>query len=490
MKRSSLEIIAICICYLALIAGGFACFLWTLLTLIGILKGESGVGVVFLYAVLAAGFAYLPYRGLVHFRIMKRYKISDLFRRKAKVKPVYYDEENSAYPEPLKKKYHPGEVGYSFPIKSGSCTILPGRIMKLSGTGTLIKEQGTNTYAAYSKLPARILIRGFDHIEKGAFEFFTDCEEVFFDVPFVKIDSLAFAHCYKLSKITFKGECDVADDAFADTPYLAETAGIPYVPEYVKGEYIVKGEYGSLFLAEIRYSIASYRNIGAFKLFPANDGRNYVFNIDTIRKGAKAKEPAMLYLFAELMNYSYVESKNKHLANFTKQELAVPVRDWYLLAAANGSPHAQLWCIYCMERGIEGFEKDPAQAKQILAQFRENLQDVDLTELAFFDLEISSLSAQIDDAGRFEDLYTSINCSTSEFWRQVPGVSQARSRDVMRAVAFSAAVLGLTYAPQEEMMNSANNEEYEELLRHIIKTKKPWKKWFAECVRENRPNVV
>lgn len=150
-------------------------------------------------------------------------------------------------------------------------------------------------------------------------------------------------------------------------------------------EYIRTGKYGKLFLERLQ------EEIDELAVSPDGNGSYFFHESDQlIQQGYEAKEPALLYLNAEMqrrgagMGIAYI-------------------LNLYIEAARFGSIHAALWLAYCESKGLCAIsDLDRADVESCLKE-AEHPETVVLTELAFLEDEFDYLWGQVDRADFMED---------------------------------------------------------------------------------------
>ena len=276
----------------------------------------------------------------------------------------------------------------------------------LEADGTLHFSGGdflvSGAFGSRRSLVKRIVIDDFWFVGERLFESFPECEEVVFNRQYVQISSLAFAHCPKLKTVHYT-DAKIEEDSFRDTPYQAALDGVPYVPEGEREQYIGRREYGRKFLELIHKATEEMKTEkGPHNKYDRWAGDSRVWFEDSIfamLDGRRAGEPAMMFLFAELFN----NSTEFRIVYCTDEEINTDPSHWYLEAAKAGSPHAILWCAWCMEKGINGFPKDPLSSAAMLDHLPEVPRTLGLSELAFLKDEVMSMVEQAYDADLEED---------------------------------------------------------------------------------------
>ena len=236
--------------------------------------------------------------------------------------------------------------------------------------------------------------------------------------------------------------------------------------EEVNGEsaeyYIRAGKYGKAFLQKLHEEIENMEF--------APDGDHIYFSRDSdqmIQQGCKNKEPALLYLNAEIQRMG-LDMKDEDILNL------------YFEAAECGSVHARLWLVYCDNRGLCTIpEPYRAQAVQWLKD-ADHPESVVLDELSFLEDRFEYLCDLADRADFMEDViatdpeYEKIRDDTTEYpnpcWKTL----------IERSVALAEHIHDLAqpycYKPYEygtfEMNPSRGIVLYEE--------KKAWEIWCRE----------
>ena len=81
---------------------------------------------------------------------------------------------------------------------------------------------GSGTYGRYRHRVKRIVIEDYKTVQIGSFMGFSECREVVFTNPSVRLQAAVFKHCHKLENVIFAGDFVAMDDAFRDTPYEAK----------------------------------------------------------------------------------------------------------------------------------------------------------------------------------------------------------------------------------------------------------------------------
>ena len=279
---------------------------------------------------------------------------------------------------------------------------------------------GSGGYARYKYQVKRIVIDGYKTVGLGAFSGFSECQEVIFTNPSVRIQNGAFMHCHKLETVSFAGEWEEMGDVFRDTPYEAKRQGVEFLPEYLRGSTIAKSEWGKKFLESIHKEIdLMYTPKGPkddrFVYDPDavnNDGFvdcecGFADSFEAIIRGAIAGEPDLMYLLAETLNYNLNELTKdqikKALAFLSDACRDVSLRDLYIRAAEAGSAQAGLWCAFSMDTGKNGFSKDPQGAGEMLDKIERIPHTLALAELSFLLEEADKLTDKAYDADLEED---------------------------------------------------------------------------------------
>lgn len=204
-----------------------------------------------------------------------------------------------------------------------------------------------------------------------------------------------------------------------------------------KNCFIAQGEYGRKFIESIhreierikteKHKIEKYKYINKWGIedvsyIDVSCRDLFVEPLEFLFKGASNKEPAMMYLAAEFCynlyirqglfgslwySYSYelrndlwklIRSDFDCLDMFKKCDWDFEdiedynLCDMFVEAAECGSPHAQWWCAYCMEHGINGFIEDPEDSRKMIENINTPIETLDFNELYFLKEEFSELN--------------------------------------------------------------------------------------------------
>lgn len=182
--------------------------------------------------------------------------------------------------------------------------------------------------------------------------------------------------------------------------------------------FIAQGEYGRKFIESIHSEIERIKTEQDNCIKDGFERNNdisckdlFVKPLEFLFKGASNKEPAMMYLAAELLRnealfytekeYDFVQVLEKEAENITCNDIV----DMLISAAEHGSPHAQMWCAYGMEKGTDLFEKDLEASKKMLECIRFSLKTLQLTELSFMNDEVEKINDIAYDTYYWWDVY-------------------------------------------------------------------------------------
>lgn len=268
--------------------------------------------------------------------------------------------------------------------------------------------------------------------------------------------------------------------------------------------FIAQGEYGRKFIesihSEIERIIHEKENdfVGAF-----------VPVVDNLSEGCLNKEPAMMYLTAEIIRNTKNFSGNlrvfwgalwdeqDYLNLFLERLFYLDLIDnycdivseieetdlcrLYKDAADCGSLHAQWWCAYCMEHGFCGFEKGSEASRKIIENIKTPLKTLRFTELDFLDKEIDRVVEEAYDADYHEDLYCMDNNVHID-----PGWCELEVRCL--ALQVFMIYLGLTcglkgeknFQRKHAYCNAADEPHFDDKALKLLKEKTDWENWCKE----------
>ena len=298
--------------------------------------------------------------------------------------------------------------GYWFLLKDGTMYFREGDYL------------GNGEYGRYKYQVKRIVIDDYNAVGLGAFAGFSECQEVIFTNPSVRIQNGAFMHCHKLETVSFAGEWEEIGEAFHDTPYEAKRQRVEFIPEYLRGSVIAKGEWGKKFLESVHKEIdLMYTPEGPkdarFVYDPDAENQDgyvdcecgFADSFAAIIRGAIAGEPDLMYLLAETLNYNLngrMKDQVKRALTFLSDDYRnVSSRDLYIRAAEAGSAHAGLWCAFSMDTGKTGFSKDPQGSGEMLNKIEHIPHTLVLAELSFLPEEVDKLTQKAYAADLEED---------------------------------------------------------------------------------------
>ncbi len=151
-------------------------------------------------------------------------------------------------------------------------------------------------------------------------------------------------------------------------------------------DFIRTGKYGKLFLEKLQEEIEGLE-------FTPDGSDPYPFreSDELIQRGYEAKEPALLYLNAEMQ---------RHGAGMSIADIL----NLYVEAAQFGSVHAALWLVYCESQSFCAIsEMDRVQIDRCLRESKPP-ETVVLNELKFLEDAFEHLWSQVDRADYIEDV--------------------------------------------------------------------------------------
>ncbi len=200
-----------------------------------------------------------------------------------------------------------------------------------------------------------------------------------------------------------------------------------------------------------------------------------------LEKGVKEGDPGLLYIVAEIKSYSqqytyfsfdFASSKNMWFSVLTIQQL-------YLLSASAGFQHAILWCSYCLDEGLHGFEKSPEKSKAFLERFRESKSKpntIIMNEFRFLKKEIKKIEDWINDAEHVEDL---IDPGKSKaLIRFLPDPKEELLHRLDQLVEFCIC-MGVPYKSDVLITDFGGEDDYKH-ADHIRDIKNDWLKWCLD----------
>lgn len=190
--------------------------------------------------------------------------------------------------------------------------------------------------------------------------------------------------------------------------------------EKSSGSAIEEGEWGKKFLESIHKEIElMYTTEGPDICFYDPEINQSVYSEDgfaesyeAIIRGAIAGEPNMIYLLAEIMNYSLsdrLKTEIKSALIFLSDDFRnISECELYFRAAKAGSAHAKLWCAFSMDTGKDGFLNDSLSAEIILNSITKFPDTLALSELRFLSYEEDKLYEEAHYVDLDEDTYNYI----------------------------------------------------------------------------------
>ena len=161
--------------------------------------------------------------------------------------------------------------------------------------------------------------------------------------------------------------------------------------------YLARSETGHRLIGMIKHEIELMHTLKSPKDGDrwARDSHPWFENVlGLLYQEGLSSDATVQYLTAEyafFTSHDYVEDKG----------LTIP--EAYMHAATAGSPHARLWCAYCMDTGKNGFQKDCEAARKMLDGVEKWPETLTFSELAFMEEEFMELVDEAYDADARED---------------------------------------------------------------------------------------
>lgn len=201
--------------------------------------------------------------------------------------------------------------------------------------------------------------------------------------------------------------------------------------------------------------------------------------INVIERGARAGNPGLLYIAAEIKNnyvpYSFQLAEEGDLFFSI---LAAP--QLYLLSANAGFPHAMLWCSYCLSEGLHGFEKSPELSAALLQKYRETetqSKTIILPEFKFIEKELVEIETLIDEADYTENCtYAQTGFDPERDFDELPNPGYYELINRLEEFVEFYVRMGLPYEANMYQLCSMFDDE----ARHNREIKNDWLKWCLD----------